>query len=233
MPALIAPRWRPVALVAALISLAVAVGLSVLSYHHGTTPFDNWAVRVTFHHIGPHGGLTLLKISNPLISFGVLFVVAAAAAVLRRWDLVVLAAVGPAVAVLVTEEVLKPIVARFMSLHDLTGGAVPDLYGVYVGAFPSGHETGVASAAAVVLIAAGQFRLHAAARLAVLDLLALWMLLAAIGLVRNLYHFATDTIGAVGVSLAVVLGTALLIDRWYAPIAQRMSRTADPAEPLS
>ena len=38
--------------------------------------------------------------------------------------------------------------------------------------------------------------------------------LASIALTRGVFHYSTDTIGAVGLSTAVVLGTALLLDRW-------------------
>jgi undecaprenyl-diphosphatase len=39
-----------------------------------------------------------------------------------------------------------------------------------------------------------------------------WTFVAAFGLVRNLYHYPLDTLGAVGVAVAVVPGAALAID---------------------
>ena len=63
-------------------------------------------------------------------------------------------------------------------------------------------------------------------RVVVAVLLGLWVGLAAIGLVRNHFHYATDTIGAVGVATAVVLASALLIERRPARFARRVPVSA-------
>ena len=39
----------------------------------------------------------------------------------------------------------------------------------------------------------------------------------AVGLVANLYHYATDTVGGVCVAVATVLGVALLVDAVVGP----------------
>jgi membrane-associated phospholipid phosphatase len=217
---LIAPRWRAGAVAAIVAAVAVTTWLSVVSYHAGTTAFDTWAVRSSFRHLGTGWARFLIHLSDPLLTFGVLVVVAAAAAVARRWDLLVLSAVGPGAAVLITEHVLKPAIGRLISLDIFSG----DETNAYVGSFPSGHETGVASAALVVLVAAGAVRLGVAARAALVVVLAAWVVLSAVGLVRNIYHYATDTVGGVGVSVTVVLGVALLLDRWYPHAADRLAR---------
>ena len=56
--------------------------------------------------------------------------------------------------------------------------------------------------------------------------LALAVVAGAVGLVGHFYHYATDTIGAVGVVLAVTLGAGLLIDRIAAKIRSRQRELA-------
>jgi len=106
--------------------------------------------------------------------------------------------VGPPLAMVTTSLVLKPLIDR---THE--GGL----------AFPSGHTTSVASvsvAAAVLLL--GRVTVPAALRWG--GSLALAVLVVSVGtsLVVRDYHYATDTVGGVGVALAVVLLTALAID---------------------
>jgi uncharacterized membrane protein len=65
----------------------------------------------------------------------------------------------------------------------------------------------------------------------VLGLIGLWALVAAIGLVRNFWHYATDTIGAMFLAVVVVVGLALLIDRSRisSPGARSLASTARAA----
>lgn len=217
-PPLIAARRRAITVVAIALAVAVTGWLAVLAYHAGSTSFDTWALRTSLRHIGSGGAAVLLAVSEPAVSFGVIVVVVGVAALVRRWDVVAFAALGPALAVLVTEQVLKPLIGRLIGVNVIAG----DLTNAYVGAFPSGHETGVTSAALVVLVALGQVRLRPAVRRGIVGVLIGWVLLAALGLVRNFYHYATDTVGGIGVSVAAVLGVALAVDQWYAPVTDRL-----------
>lgn len=216
MPAtLITDTWRkPVAWASAL---AVVLAAALAAVVHGSsTAFDSWMFRELYHHIGTNGALSLLDLSSPALPLGILAIVAVSAALLRRWDVVALAVTGPGLAVGLTKYVLKPLISRPLSqdtvaqlfgIHLTTGGFTVD------GVFPSGHETAVASTALVLLVVAGQLPLRARGRTVVVTVLGLWTLLAAVGLVRNFWHYATDTIGAICISVAVIGTVALVIDR--------------------
>jgi membrane-associated phospholipid phosphatase len=95
------------------------------------------------------------------------------------------------------------------------------------GAYPSGHETGLVSLLVVLLLVLLQAALSRAAKAVGVTLLALWAGVGAVGLVRGHYHFATDTIGGIGVALACVLGVALVID-WVSDRAGRPDRRDAP-----
>jgi PAP2 superfamily protein len=227
---LIAAPWRPGAIVVIVLGAALTAWLSVLSYHAASTAFDDWALRSSAVHLGPRAARFLSQFSEPGLSLGVIVIVALGAALARHWRLFALAAVAPGLSIVLTEYVLKPAIDRYVYLP---GIPQETLQRFYSGAFPSGHETGVASAALLVLVAFGQLRLPAAARAAIVAGLASWLALAAAGLVRNAYHYATDTIGSVGLSAAVVLGTAMVIDLVHTPIAQRADRRREPAVEVS
>lgn len=220
MPApLIAPRWRGGALVAIVVAVAVTSLLAVLVHHEASTRFDTWVLRTAYRHIDIDGAHALIKVASPLLSIGVLVAVTVGALIARRWDLAILAVAGPVVAELITELILKPAVGRLIGPYVYRGGS---LAGAITGSFPSGHETGIAAAALVLFIVAVQLRVGRAVRVLVAVFLTVWTLVAALALVRNSYHYATDTIGAVAVSIAAVLAIALSMDRWVAPVLERM-----------
>lgn len=212
---LITARWRVPALVAVGAAVAVVAALGTLTYRSANTPFDNWVVVRLIRHVGPTGARIMIDLSAPALSIGILAAVAVGAVIARRWDLLALTVIGPALAVLVSEEVLKPVVGRLAGPFVYVGSTVA----AEPGAFPSGHETGVVAAALVLLLVAGQLRMRTAWRALLWVLLAAWTVVAALGLVRNFYHYATDTIGGLGVSVAVVLATALVIDRVRKPVS--------------
>jgi membrane-associated phospholipid phosphatase len=207
---LIEDRWRrPVAMVM-VAAAVVTAALAVVAFHATTNRFDTWVFTEVVTHLGSAGRYALLDLSTPALAFGLLAGVAVIAGVTRRWDVAVLAVIGPSLALGMTELVLKPLIGRILGPHVLAGSTV----GAVTGSFPSGHETGVASAALVLLLGSSQTRLRAPARTSIGLVLALWVVLAAIGLVQNFYHYGTDTIGALGVSTVMVLASALAIDRW-------------------
>lgn len=119
----------------------------------------------------------------------------------RRWRGALLVAVAVPAAGALSELALKPLIGRRL-LGELS--------------FPSGHATGVfALAVAVAVLLAGPQRppLPAAVRL----LLAITAFSAAgavaAALVGLRFHYFTDTVGGAAVGTAVVLATALILDR--------------------
>jgi len=218
---LVPPPWR----VAAWVAIAVgALGtglLAVLLHHSAGTGFDRWVEDGVFAHVGSTGARFLLHASEPALSAGVIAVVAVIAGLTRRWALLALAVTAPLLAVFVTEGLLKPAVGRYMTARALPEPMTSHLLS---GAFPSGHETGVAAAAVVIVVAAGHLRAPLFGRLGLGVALLGWLVLAALGLVRNQYHYATDTVGAVGVAVGTVLTTALLIDATAPAVVRSATR---------
>jgi membrane-associated phospholipid phosphatase len=131
--------------------------------------------------------------------------------VTRRWRGAVLVVVAVPAAAGIADLVLKPLIGR-----TLTG----DL------SFPSGNETRVfalAAAFAVLLANPPRARIPVAVRL----VLALAGLLAAVAVGAALvglgHHYFTDTVGGAAVGVAVVLATALTLDRVVAVDARSRS----------
>ncbi|HKC29610.1 MAG TPA: phosphatase PAP2 family protein, partial [Jatrophihabitans sp.] len=208
---LIAKRWRRPALWAAVVTAAGVLALAVAVAGGRSTSFDTWVFVHAYRHIGNGGALTLLSFSTPAIAVSICAFVAVGSALVRRWDLAALAVLGPTITVLVTEDVLKPIVDRALVVGTFQ----------VRGVFPSGHEAAVASTVCVLVIVAGQFQLRRRARVAFFSLLALWVVVAALGLIRNLWHYATDTIGSMLLSVTVVSLLAIEIDDHGAAVVQR------------
>ncbi len=215
---LIAPAWRRAALVSALLGLAVFLSLAVLTFHAGRTGFDSWAFRVLPRHISPSHEQFLLSFTEPSVSVLLLILTAVLAASARRVDVVGLVVLGPSLGTLLVAGVVKPVVHR-----TLFAGAT--------GTYPSGHETGVACSATVLLVAFGQLPLRRVARCALAVVLGGWVVVAAVALTRGYYHYATDTIGALGFSLALVLALAALLDRCASTWPGRRPRPVPVDEP--
>ena len=227
---LINPAWRTRALWAcALAAIGFAVLAAVVAGDHSTA-FDDWMFRRLFAHSGNAFATLTLAVSNAAVPIFICAVVVIAAAAARRWDVVVLASVGPGGTVLLTKYVFKPMLSRVLSTDDVyhaLRGLVPpgDSYSV-TGAFPSGHESAVASTACVLIIVCCQASISRRLRVALVGLIAAWAVIAAIGLVRNFWHYATDTIGAICLSIVVVVGLALVLDRYFASVQQRVGARA-------
>lgn len=218
---LVTDAWRKPLLWTAAVAVALVATLAVL-VHRSSTAFDTWIYRELYRHIGTSGASSLLDVSSPRLSIALLAVVVLFGAILRRWDIAALAVLGPAAAMVCTEWVLKPLIGR------------PLVIGAYTvrGVFPSGHETIVSATAFVLLIVLGRLPLRPAVRGVGVGLLATWTLLAAVGLVRNYWHYATDTIGGCCVSVAVVSSIALGID-WLGARLRRSVSSPDARTPAS
>jgi membrane-associated phospholipid phosphatase len=212
---IVAPARRRATWLVVALTAAVVVAMSVALHDVTTTSFDTWATREFAVHIGEGGKNFLLGLTTPAISMVLLLGVAVVAALARRWEIAALAVIGPSLALGLTELVLKPVVHRWASV------VAPDGKTYTAIAFPSGHETGLVSLLVVVALLVAHVRLTAWTRAAVLVLLVLWALLGAVGLTRGFYHYATDTIGGMGVALVCVLGVALVIDHWGPTVSDR------------
>jgi undecaprenyl-diphosphatase len=200
--------WMCAVVGASFAVLAATLGVGA------STSFDNWMFRELYAHLGTGWAEALLDVSAPAVSITVLAVVAVVAALLRRWDVAVLAAVGPGGTVLLAEVVFKPLLGREMVVPEISDFRLR-------GSFPSGHEAAVMSAALVLAIIVCRLPLSRGGRAGVLTGLAVWTVAAALGVVRNFYHYATDTIGAIFLAAAIVPATALAIDSAGAALRRR------------
>lgn len=227
-PLLVAPSWRARAGWAGAFAALAFAALSALVAGGRSTAFDSWAFRALYDHIGYDAATALLIFSLPALSIASCAAVAVLAALSRRWDLAALAVLGPAITVVLTKWVLKPLLGRDLYVSDFfSPGTLPGLKGELPsahGVFPSGHEAAVASTAWVLVIVLFQLSLARRWRAGLLGVVAVWTALAAIGLARNLWHYLTDTVGSIFLATVVVLGLALLIDRYGAAAIEFVRR---------
>lgn len=213
MPGLIARSGRRWAVGIALGAAVVVAVLGVLTHDKQGSSLDMHVTQWVFWHFRRHwAAKALLELSDPAFDVGVLATIAVGAGWRRSWRICALAVIGPVVALLLSEQVLKPIVHRTLG------------HGI---AYPSGHETGIASVATVVALLLLRTGAHRAVKVIVLVALLAWAVFAAFGLVRAFVHYPTDTVGGFCVALATVLVTALVIDA----VADRRSRPAAPGPP--
>jgi undecaprenyl-diphosphatase len=234
---LIGPAWRTrAAFACAVAALAFGVLAAFVAGRH-STGFDDWTFRELYGHTGATFAQATLGMSQPAISISICALIAIGAAIARRWDIAILASVGPGATVVLAKYVLKPLLGRVFSSDDLFRaliGRVPDVDTYTVtGTFPSGHESAVAATACVVAILCFQAPVTRRVRTVLLALIAVWTLIAAIGLVRNFWHYATDTIGAILLAVTVVLGVALVLDRYLPTVQRALGRRAAARDQLT
>jgi hypothetical protein len=215
---LIADAWRRPAYVVAAVGVVIVAVLAAVVYHGTSTSFDDWVFDRLYPEIGNGAANAMLGFTTPAVSISLLVAVFGGALLVRRWDVAALAALGPGVTLLITEAVLKPITSRVLG-----PGLVLNPFHITVnGVYPSGHEATVASTACVLVLVAGQLPMRRRTRSVFAAVLAAWTVVAAIGLVRSFWHYATDTIGAICLSAAVVLCVAMGIDRYADVMIRRV-----------
>ena len=197
------------ALIVAGIAAVLTVVLALALHDTGSTTFDQWALVHSKQWIGDGAASVLLQLSSPSAPVTVITAVVLVALLTRRRRLAVIGVAGPVLTVGLTEYVLKPIVGRYLVVDWLPRSLSRTVFG---NAFPSGHESGVAAAAVVLVLAVVHVTHDRRWRIGVGILAPAWTILAAIGLVRSFYHYATDTVGSIMLSVAVVLGAALAVD---------------------
>jgi undecaprenyl-diphosphatase len=211
----------------AVIACAVLVLAGGVAFHDDTGPtrFDAAVVRRLYWHTGPTFAHATLALSDRRFTVALMVLVALAAVVVRRWDLAAVASIAPFAAVALTEYVLKPVVHRELTFQGVLGNN-PE---VRAGTYPSGHETALAALTTELTLLVLRAPISAAKRAIAIALLALWTVGGAVGLTRNLYHYATDSIGAIGVGVVCVAGAALLADVVSSRVARSPASTARAA----
>jgi hypothetical protein len=225
---IVAAPLRPFALVLAVLAAGALAGLSIAfaGDRRGTSLDDSLARRM-FTGFGSTLRAFTLHTSDQHLTASLLVVIVVGALLFRRWDIAVFATASPLLAIFLTEVVLKPVVGRYLS-YEFVGLALP-----HSGAFPSGHETGLAALTVELAVLVLRAPIAAVWRALAVVLLAVWTAVGAVGLAANLYHYATDCVGGVLVSLAVVLGVALVVDalwsRFSSPDARSRPRTSRAA----
>lgn len=201
-----APLRRPAAWIGGIAAGGVAV-LAVHTHGLGTATRTDDVLRWLVSERVPEEVRSfwlVQSLGNPLAVVVLAGLLAALALATGRRRLAVLAAVGPGLTGLVTTG-LKPVVDRTLD------GEL---------AYPSGHTGGFTALAVVAgLLLVSLLRTEALTGALVVAVAAVGAGSAmAVALTALDIHYPTDTIGGFGTALAVVLGTALLLDavaeRW-------------------
>lgn len=219
------PLLRPAARGAAMLTaLVAALVTAVLGWRYagdtgaGRTDRELAALLDTQYGVPRVLAEAFAALGGPLPVGVALLVLAPLAWMVRGGRGLALVLVGPPTAMITTSLVLKPLVER------TRGGEL---------AFPSGHTTSVASLAVTCgVLVLGLATVPRALRLLAVAGLAGLVLAVGAGLVVRGYHYPTDTLGALGVAVAVVLCAALAVDAWSDVVADPGPdpRSFDPRE---
>ncbi|HEX3622932.1 MAG TPA: phosphatase PAP2 family protein [Acidimicrobiales bacterium] len=166
-------------------------------------------------HLGtvwPQGlGRAVVALGLPVAGIGIAGGLAGMAVLLRDLRAAVVCLVGPAVAVLTTDALLKPLVDR----HN--GAAL---------AYPSGHATGAAAVATLLLVLFHRWGGWRATAWFAPVAMALPVAMG-VALVRLHFHYPTDVLGGTAMGIATVLAVAVLLGA-QRPRPLRMSHHAAP-----
>lgn len=213
VPAGLVPLFVVLASVSGLV--VAALGLLFSGQRVSSALDENvyWTVYKQF--VGERGLLEAMLVpTEPVLLVIVIGLIVMVAIARHRPRLAVLAVAGPLIASLLSSPVLKPLFGRTINNGSL--------------AFPSGHTTGMVSVLTVLVLATVTMR-KSWTILAIVGALVI-AVVGATALVGMKYHYVTDTVGGAGVAIAVVLTTALLIDR----VAGRRARTTvEPQQPVA
>jgi membrane-associated phospholipid phosphatase len=202
-PLLPAATRRPAASVAlCCLVLVVALGLLFARQSHGSAidhAVDSWVMGL---HIR-NGTLELISRLGNLPAVTVMTgALAIACLVVRKLTGALLAVLGLLIASGLTEDVLKPLVHRTITVnHFLT--------------YPSGHTTvlfALSTALAVVLLNPRSDRPRPAVRTGAVALAVVVSCLVAMAMIGLDFHYFTDTIAGAAVGIGAVLGTAFVLD---------------------
>ena len=202
MVSLLPPRARrPAFGLAALCAVVVAVGAVLYHGQRRAGPLDDAVDDRLFTIFGQDRAFLyqLLHVADLQVVGTVLVVVVVTALLRARRDIALLAAIAPLTAIVLTEVVLKPLVRR--------------RYNGWL-SYPSGHTVGTLSECAVLgVILLGATGLTLALRVALGVLLLAVCAIVILALIVDGFHYFTDTVAGVGLSVGVVLLVALALDR--------------------
>ena len=200
MKPLIPRRLRVLTLLAAVLAWTILITLgSLVSGHRRPGKLDGTLSRGIDDLVGRRSRLAevLVTPTDTLVVLALLVLLVAVGLILHRWEVAILAVAGPGIAVTIAELVLKPLFDR--RIH---GGL----------SYPSGHMVAAVSALTVALLvvtAGARWWL----RLVIAPVWAALVVVLMTGLVAMDYHYPTDAIGGLCLSLGVILPLALLADR--------------------
>ncbi len=194
---------RPAAIVAVCcLVLVVTLGIVFAHQSHGSaidSAVDSWVMGLhirssTLELISQLGDLPAMTVMTAALALGCLAV--------RRLTGALLAVIGVLIALGLTEDVLKPLVHRTITVdHYLT--------------YPSGHTTALfalSTALAVVLLSPRSGRPHPAVRIVAVAVAVVLSCLVGIAMIGLDFHYFTDAIAGAAVGIGVVLATAFLLD---------------------
>jgi membrane-associated phospholipid phosphatase len=215
-PLLPGPARRPAAIGAlCCLMLVVALGFLFAGQSHGSAidqAVDSWVMG---RHIRS-GALELISQLGDLPAMTVMTGgLALACLVARRLTGAVLAVIGVLIALGLTEDILKPLVHRTITVnHYLT--------------YPSGHTTALfalSTALAVVLLSPRSGRPHPAVRIGAVAVAVVVSCLVGMAMIGLDFHYFTDAIAGGAVGIGVVLGTAFVLDvdairRWLGRLSR-------------
>jgi undecaprenyl-diphosphatase len=196
-PLIVPPRRR---LAAGIAMGCAVVVLALAALVHGDrsgTRIDDRLYAAIIDHFSTGVLVALLHLTDPITMAAAIAALAVAAALRRRWRLCAVTVAAPLIALLLTEGVLKPLVDR---THE---GML---------AYPSGHESAPACLATIVTLLLLRSGWPAIVKAAVLAVLVAYLVLCSVALVGAFLHYVTDTVGAVCLSVACVLASALVAD---------------------
>jgi membrane-associated phospholipid phosphatase len=195
--------------------LVVTLGLLFAHQSHGRAiddAVDSWVMGL---HIR-YGTLELISRLGDLPAMTVLTgALALACVAVRRLTGALLAVVGVLIALGLTEDVLKPLVHRTITVdHFLT--------------YPSGHTTALfalSTALAVVLLSPRSGRPRPALRIGAVAVAVVVSCLVGMAMIGLDFHYFTDTIGGAAVGIGVVLSIAFVLDvevvrRWLGRLSR-------------
>jgi undecaprenyl-diphosphatase len=172
---------------------AIAVGVLVAGARTAD-PIDAWLIGVIHHAAGTRGVVAraLVAPTTPAFVYGVAGLLTVLMLARRRWAVTVLVIITPAIAVLFTELVFKPLVDRHI------GGQL---------SYPSGHTVSTFSVGLLGVLVASRTR-RVLCRVA----LAAVTVCFGAGLVAMNYHYPSDVLGGLCVATGFVVPSALVAD---------------------
>ena len=217
-PNLVPARFRVPALLVAALGLAEMLVLGVhFAGQHKPDPFDAGVAATAYRFIGERSALAhvLVAPSDGPVVYAVIAIVFCFGVFARSWLVAALAVLGPAVATILSEVLLKPAFGRTFPRGGLS--------------YPSGHTVSSVAALTVALLV-GLTLLHTRrGRIIACAVYAALVITLTIGLVAMRYHYLTDIVGGYGMALGTVLPLAIGLNSLHRRAAARRPGTAPPA----